>query len=311
MAIDHDQIFKTLFKSFFQEFMELFLPEQAAVIDFSNIEFFEQELFTDVAGGRRKQLDLVVRVGLRRGGEEYVLVHTEFQAKKDPELPQRMYEYFSQLFLRHKKTIVPVVVFTDDAIWRKMIPDTYEIGLRGRIYMSFRYHQVKLRHLDYRQFLGSSNPLAFALMAKMKYNRPQRVRLKADFLRLILGVQINPARQGLLLEFVETYMALNREEEAELGRLVTQRAEFKEVAKMVTTYEKRGLERGLKKGIEKGIEKGLLQGKREFLILQLEKRFGELDGSAQSKIRRIHSLKRLESLAINLLDAESIEELGL
>ncbi len=41
-------------------------------------------------------------------------------------------------------------------------------------------------------------------MAKMKYTRRQRVRLKADFLRLFLRADIDPARQNLLVEFVET-----------------------------------------------------------------------------------------------------------
>ena len=70
MALDHDQIFKTLIENFFQEFMELFLPEQAMEIDFGRIEFLEQEIFTDVTGGRRKQLDLVVKAGLRDEDEE-------------------------------------------------------------------------------------------------------------------------------------------------------------------------------------------------------------------------------------------------
>jgi hypothetical protein len=41
-------------------------------------------------------------------------------------------------------------------------------------------------------------------MAKMNYSRRERVRLKADFLRLILGSGIDPARQSVLVEFVET-----------------------------------------------------------------------------------------------------------
>lgn len=39
MAIDHDQIFKQLVEAFFQEFMELFCPVEAALIDFSHAEF--------------------------------------------------------------------------------------------------------------------------------------------------------------------------------------------------------------------------------------------------------------------------------
>jgi len=303
MAIDHDQIFKTLLKNFFQEFMELFLPDEADAIDFSRVEFLEQEAFTDLAGGKRKEMDLVVRAGLKDGGEEYVLVHTEFQSKRDPDFPERMFEYFSQLFLRYKKPIIPVAIFTDDARWRKPVLNTYDISLRKRTYMHFEYHLIKLKHLDYRQFLESENPLAFALMAKMNYKRSQRVRLKADFLRWILGIPINPARQSLLFDFIETYMALNRKEETEFESLVVREPEYKEVEKMVTTYEKRG--------IEKGIEKGILEGKRETFRNLLEKRFGNLTSTHIKKIERIRSADQLDSLILDVLDADSIKQLEL
>ncbi|MDZ7616032.1 MAG: hypothetical protein U1E05_03450, partial [Patescibacteria group bacterium] len=54
------------------------------------------------------------------------------------------------------------------------------------------YHLIKLKHLDYRNFIDSGNPLAFALMAKMDYNRKEQVRLKADFLRWICPRWICP-----------------------------------------------------------------------------------------------------------------------
>jgi len=36
--IDHDQIFKTLIKEFFREFMELFFPEIAGKINFGKVD---------------------------------------------------------------------------------------------------------------------------------------------------------------------------------------------------------------------------------------------------------------------------------
>jgi predicted transposase YdaD len=64
--IDHDQIFKTLFKSFFQEFLEGFLPEVAKEIDFLSVNFLDQEFFTDINKGRKKLLDLVAEVKLKK-----------------------------------------------------------------------------------------------------------------------------------------------------------------------------------------------------------------------------------------------------
>ena len=76
--IDHDQITKSLIEMFFQEFMELFFPDHAALIDFSTVVFLKQEYFTEVTGGERKQLDVVAKAmyeqdGIERGERETLI----------------------------------------------------------------------------------------------------------------------------------------------------------------------------------------------------------------------------------------------
>ena len=91
---DHDQIFKTLVKEFFKEFLDLFLPEISEEIDFSRVEFLEQEFFTDINRGRKKLMDIVAKVHLKNGAEEYILIHTEFESRKPGErdrFPERMF----------------------------------------------------------------------------------------------------------------------------------------------------------------------------------------------------------------------------
>ena len=145
----------------------------------------------------------------------------------------------------------------------------------------------------------------------MNYEPRLRVKLKADFLRLILGARVRPARRSILLEFVETYVLLDSTEQREFNRLVTQKTEYREVEKMITTYERRGIEKGLEKGIEKGIEKGLLEAKRGDLLLLLEKRFGRLSTDIRRRVRRLRAPERLEALLLSVFDVESIEELDL
>ena len=253
--VDHDQIFKRLFTEFFREFMELFLPKQAAGIDFRRVTFLDKEHFTDTQRGRHKRLDLVARVGLKGGGEEYVLVHTEFESRRKGDFPRRMFEYCSQLYLRYGKPVIPVAVFSDQAVWRKRVSDEFRMGFQAETYIRFRYHLIKLRDYNHRDFLERENPIGFALMARSGYDRRQRVRLKADFLRLITGSRVNPARRSLLVEFVESYMLLDRQEQQRFDKLIEREAKYREVKKMVTIYEKRGIKKGIEKGIEKGAEK--------------------------------------------------------
>ena len=312
MTIDHDQIFKQLIEAFFQDFMELFCPGEAKLIDFSRVEFMREEYFTDVGLGNRRRLDLVVKVGLRSGGEKYVLVHVEFESsRKERDFPRRMYQYHCQLFLRHDLDIIPIAVFSDEARWREPVPDHFEMTVAGETIVRFHYRLIKLKHLDYREFLGSPNPLAYALMAKMDYTRRERVRLKIDFLRLILKSDVDSARKSLLIDFVETYVSLDPQERIEFEQIVSSDHRYEEVKKMVTVYEQKGIEKGIEQGIEQGIEKGIEKGKKQMLLLVLNKKFGPLSDMQQQTFLRIDSTQELDHLLLKIMDANSFEELNL
>ena len=300
MSIDHDQIIKTLVEAFFREFMLLFCAAEAALIDFSRVEFLRKEYFTDVHRGKRRSMDLVAKVRLKTGGEKFILIHVEFQSKRPgPNFARRIYRYMCQLFLRYDCEIVPIVVFTDDRVWKTPVPHYFEMEVAGTTFVRFEYHQVKLKSLNCRDFLGSKNPLAYALMAKMDYNRRDRIRMQADFLRLILGCPVDAARQSLLIEFVETYVPLLGEELESFERLIQDDEQYKELEQMVTVYEQNGLKKGMKKGIEKG--------KQDALIKQLGKKFGGLSKKMETEIRKIDSPERLDQLLLSVLDAKSLD----
>ena len=171
--------------------------------------------------------------------------------------------------------------------------DRGELSLPGQTFVRFKYYLIKLKNLDYHGFLNSENPLAFGLMAKMGYNRAERVRLKADFLGLILGSAVDPARKSLLVEFVETYLPLAGHERREFQQIVGSDQKYAKVEQMITTYEKEGTEKG----------------KREVLILQLEKKFGRLDDAVKRTILQIDTPEKLDSLLLAILDADSLEDL--
>ena len=87
---DHDQIFKLLLQTFFEEFLAAFAPEIHEVIERASIHFLDKELIR-AQGGRRKTklVDLVARVRLE-GSDGFVLVHVEHQARRDRELGRRI-----------------------------------------------------------------------------------------------------------------------------------------------------------------------------------------------------------------------------
>ena len=170
-----------------------------------------------------------------------------------------------------------------------LLIDEQGLLIAGKTILRFAYHLVKLKSLDYKEYLNSQNPLAFALMAKMNYNRKDQVRMKADFLRLILGSRVDPARQSVLVDFVETYLPLIGEELERFEQLIQNDDQYAEVEQMVTVYEQRGIDKGIEKGIEKGLVAGKVQmieqilGQEETDLLILEKMsIEELQGRLDS-----------------------------
>jgi len=63
-------------------------------------------------------------------------------------------------------------------------------------------------------------------------------------------------------------------------------------------------------GIEKGIEKGREQGQREFLLIQLEERFGPLSEQLRNRLQNLPP-ERVGELVRAVVRAQSLAELGL
>jgi Domain of unknown function (DUF4351) len=129
-------------------------------------------------------------------------------------------------------------------------------------------------------------------MAKMDYNRRERARMKADFLRLILGNPVDPARKSLLVEFIETYVPLTGETLSEFERLIHTEQNYAEVEQMLTIYEQRGI----------------AKGKRNLLLQLLQKKFGDLSKDQESAIGKVESAEQLDQLSLAVLDVSSLDE---
>ncbi|KAF0993810.1 hypothetical protein BJQ97_00435 [Geobacillus sp. TFV-3] len=77
--------------------------------------------------------------------------------------------------------------------------------------------------------------------------------MKKEFLRMLIRLELDEAKQRLLFGFFETYLRLSDEEEIRLRNEV-KTMEEKEAAKvmeLIVSYEQRGMEKGIEKGMEK------------------------------------------------------------
>ncbi len=82
-------------------------------------------------------------------------------------------------------------------------------------------------------------------MAKMKIAKDDRPKVKAECLRLMVTLKLDPARSRLISKFVDIYLQLDVKEkrafQAEIARLELNQKE--QIMETMTSWEREGLEK--------------------------------------------------------------------
>jgi len=301
--IDHDRLFKELLSTFFIEFLQLFFPQVINYIDTQSIILLDKEVFTDVTEGERHESDLIAQVQFR-GKPSYFLIHIEAQATSQKDFEQRMFVYFARLHEKFALPVYPIVLFSYDTPLKEA-KNQYKVTFPDLNVLEFKYQVVQLNRLNWRDFLNQPNPIASALMAKMKIAPQDRPKVKAQCLRLLTTLKLDPARMQLISGFVDTYLKLNRSEELEFEQEISTftPSEQESGMEIITSW----MEKGIERGIERGIEQGFIREK-ELILRQIKRKLGDIDSGLETEIKAL-DIERVEDLAEALLDFNSVEDL--
>jgi hypothetical protein len=139
-------------------------------------------------------------------------------------------------------------------------------------------------------------------MAKMKIAEKDRPKVKVECLRLLVNLQLDPARNFLISGFVDTYLRLNPAEEqvfqTEIAR-IEPATEQEKIMQLTTSW------------MEQGIEQGLEQERRSAISGLLELRYGAIDDQLTAILPKLMTLTSVEytPLIFQLSKQELIEHL--
>ncbi len=242
--IDHDRLFKELISTFFAEFLELFLPEVVSQIDRDSIQFLPQEVFSDLTSGEKKEVDLLAQVRYQQQ-ETYFLIHVENQSYSQSEFAKRMFKYFARLYEKYDLPIYPVVIFSFDEP-KRAEASNHSVKFSDLNVLDFNFKAIQLNQLSWRDYLTQQNPVAAALMAKMNIAVEERPQVKAECLRLLITLKLDPARMQLISGFVDVYLRLNAEENQSFKETANRMGLLQEEKYMeiVTSWELEGRQKG-------------------------------------------------------------------
>ncbi|GCL60185.1 DUF4351 domain-containing protein [Microcystis aeruginosa] len=301
--IDHDRLFKELISTFFVEFIELFFPQLIDYLDRESITFLDKEVFTDVTEGERYESDLVAQVKFR-GKESFFLIHLEAQESSRKWFNRRMFTYFARFHEKFVLPIYPIVIFSYSKPKRAAISQ-YVVDFPDLKVLEFNYQVVQLNRLNWRDFLNQPNPVASALMAKMNIAEKERAKVKAECLRLLITLSLNPAKMQLISGFIDTYLNLNPAEEIQFQQEISTFSQPVQegVMQITTSWMRQGIELGIEQGIEQGIER-----EKTLILRQIKRKLGEINPSLETKIMDL-SIDDVEVLGEALFDFSTVEDL--
>src|SRR5690625_6321669 len=110
----------------------------------------------------------------------------------------------------------------------------------------------------------------------MGYKEEEKIQVKKEFLRLLVKMELDPARTRFIHDFFEQYLKLNEEEEAILMKEISQLDNAHEFTKLPNSWE------------EKGKKEGREEGKKEVALEMLK------EGASIQFIAKVTKLNHLE-----------------
>ncbi len=174
---DHDQRFKGLLRHFLPSLIAMRFPDWVEHFDFEHAEWLEQEIFLDAPTGERREVDILVKLPLRRpmprgeqGDQEarVALVHIEVE-NRDPMsvFRRRLHSYATEIGKRHPEPLLPLAVFLDRKL-EGMGWDMLEFAFWEEWIIHFRYPYIAVKGLKAADFTEGDNLLAVALTPLME-----------------------------------------------------------------------------------------------------------------------------------------------
>jgi cell division protein ZapA (FtsZ GTPase activity inhibitor) len=290
----YDSPWKDILEIYFKDFIEFFFPVAYNQIDWTKkIEFLDKELqeVTKDAEIGRRYADKLIKVHLKNGKEEWVLVHIEVQSQEEDDFALRMYIYNYRIFDKYKKTVASLAVLGDaKENWR---PSSFGYNLFG-CSLNFEFPIVKL--IDYQQRLteleNSGNPFATVVLAHLAAlntteDRSERKVQKLALVRSLYEKGFDEQEVINLLAFIDWMLTLPPDIEAEF-KLELKQLEAGREMKYVTTFERDARQ----------------EGALSIVTQLLNRRDGNVSEAELERIRSL-SAEELRALSEELLDSTS------
>jgi len=184
------------------------------------------------------------------------------------------------LYQKHRCRVVPIAVFAYPE--KRNEPDRFKLVFPFMSVLDFHFLTLELNKHKWQDYI-------------------------LEFLRMLVRMELDPARMTLLTGFFETYLILNEEEERkleeEMGKV--DEKEAKRMIEITTSWE----EKGKMKGRMEGKAEGKAEGQASILLRLLKKKFGYMPVEMENRVMSM-PVEKLQELAEAIFDLETIDDVN-
>lgn len=307
-ATDHDQLFKTVVRTEFRDFLSLFVPELAARFDLSAVRWLDKELFANPPDGPQHVLDLVAELTTLGGdATTLALVHVEVEsADSVTSIESRLPDYYHYLRRTQRKPVQPVVVFLKVGLDGTGTREIHDPPV-GKPVATYQYEYIGLPVLPAVEYLRGGNWVGVALSALMNAPKGMRLDVGVEALRRLSDAPISDGRKALLGDCVETYIDLPAEELARFHGILEANATGR-VPPMNKTRVQIAEERAAEQGLQRGMQQGIELERKASVLKVLAARIGEVPAEIAAKVEAMTDATALDSLLVAACKADTFDQ---
>lgn len=222
LAIDFDARWKELIHVFTEEFIAFFLPSLYPLVNFSKPpEFLEQELAKLAAGTERsgkKITDKLIKLYLKNGEEQFVLVHIEVEGDAPSAYSKEIFKYYYRALDQHEVDIATIVVYVGDKVPRQH--NVYTRHFHGTE-LTFKFNSYLVKQQNEADLMASDNIFAFAILANLyvlqsKNQYDKRMAFKTHLIALLRKKNYKQETIRHLLVFIWYLVLLPKDQNQQL-----------------------------------------------------------------------------------------------
>lgn len=308
-----DRLWKEVIEHLFEDFCHFFLADLAKDVDFKKgFEFLDQE-FSKIelkSVEKKRCVDKLVKVFLKSGKEQWVLIHIEVQGYYDKDFEERMFIYYYRIFDTFKKDIVSLAIFTEGK--KKFKPSCYQKEFY-QTKLEYQYRTYKVLDQQEEKLLKHSNPFALAILAakyslRAKNKDSEKVQFKLQLIRLLIKKKSSREKIQALFRFIDGALQIRDLAQEQLFFEQIKQFSGEKTMEFMTNFEHASFVRGEKKGEKKDEKKGKKEVYKEAIQDLLEVKFPQHGLLLMDKIKNLRSLEKLQNIKAVLKAAKTLDE---